>query len=1126
MKHQLLVVALLASASLQANTVIDTWNDLHGATNGMTLTTLNTVGVGGVGFLSKYEQTGSGVPVLRTNDLTVPLTHYVTGQTSYTQHWSVAAVTTSSGAARRTQTRTTPAFNLPIWFSFIAGMMTTNADVALTFNGVFNGSGVANNGTVGMRVGLGNYATARCRGALGVGPLAISSGPADLTTINNGVNGMVTTNNFVPPPPAAGTAGLVLGLIDYDPATGYPRVQIWWNPDVRDAASLPAPTLSFVDPTYQVVPTSVTCIGEQVNRSAAPATQNEVIDNVKVSDEANGFDIVYLNAPLPVPIITIATTTPGSDVGPTNVVFTVTANRPPLTAVTIPYTYSGVATNGYVPYSSPASYYYADYSDPNFNADTLTSSITLAAGQTNTAITLYVTDNGVPKAVESVGVNLTPAADNSYLLGVGSASTVIVPANTANVSVQYMFVNNFTPQIWDTNITATPVNAAGVGSGWSSAYNNTGYGAYDYPAPNSCLAAPSSSTATNTESAALAAGSFISCDLGPIAGRTLTLTNLEFMSLYGNYLNQNPLATGAVVFVRSSLDNFATDLGSFPMVPAETLFPNGGWYTNVIPLGSQFASVPSVVEFRLYVYDDTVSTGQVGVRLGNLFFSGGTAPLPAGIDQVTVAATANSAALGGASGQFTISRVGDASNPLTVSYTMAGTASNGVDYVLLPGSATIPAGQSNVVVTLTPLPPAAGEPPPVPSQTATLNLVAGSTYGVLSPAADTVTIGPRGGLATWYFNEANNGAVALNAAAVPLLTSADVQALNATAGWGLGPFGANNGGGVGNGYATTQWRSAPSTVFMNGNYWSTNEPQTVAQGAYFSFSVGAVSGYAITLTNFTGWAEMAPTVGQTNWAVLRSSLDNFTSDLGTITIPANSVANSFAQWSVPLNVANWPAAVEFRVYVWGTRVNGGDIFRLDDVTLLGSATTASSVTTVSVTGTANATEPATPGGFTLTRTGDPSSPLTVNYSLGGSARDGLDYAYLSGLATFPAGITNLSIPVVGIPNTNPPTTDYVTLTILTNATCFPGLPVSGVVSIATVTAPFITSYLFDFGLSTVTINFSAAATDTTTTVHLQSSATVTGPYADDNSAVITGASGVFQATTALAGSSRFYRIRR
>jgi Bacterial Ig domain/Calx-beta domain len=52
---------------------------------------------------------------------------------------------------------------------------------------------------------------------------------------------------------------------------------------------------------------------------------------------------------------------------------------------------------------------------------------------------------------------------------------------------------------------------------------------------------------------------------------------------------------------------------------------------------------------------------------------------------------------------FLVRRVGDTNNDLTVSYDIGGTASNGVDYVALPGNVTIPAGQRFALITVIPL---------------------------------------------------------------------------------------------------------------------------------------------------------------------------------------------------------------------------------------------------------------------------------------------------------------------------------------------------------------------------------------------------------------------------------------
>ena len=52
---------------------------------------------------------------------------------------------------------------------------------------------------------------------------------------------------------------------------------------------------------------------------------------------------------------------------------------------------------------------------------------------------------------------------------------------------------------------------------------------------------------------------------------------------------------------------------------------------------------------------------------------------------------------------FTVHRFGITNNDLTVNYDVGGTASNGVDYVALPGYATIPAGGRDALITVVPI---------------------------------------------------------------------------------------------------------------------------------------------------------------------------------------------------------------------------------------------------------------------------------------------------------------------------------------------------------------------------------------------------------------------------------------
>ena len=75
-------------------------------------------------------------------------------------------------------------------------------------------------------------------------------------------------------------------------------------------------------------------------------------------------------------------------------------------------------------------------------------------------------------------------------------------------------------------------------------------------------------------------------------------------------------------------------------------------------------------------------------------------------DRSTVSIVANdpdASETAGNPGQFTISRTAPTTTALTVSLTISGTATNGIDYTTIPTTATIPAGQSSVTINVTPI---------------------------------------------------------------------------------------------------------------------------------------------------------------------------------------------------------------------------------------------------------------------------------------------------------------------------------------------------------------------------------------------------------------------------------------
>jgi Calx-beta domain-containing protein len=85
---------------------------------------------------------------------------------------------------------------------------------------------------------------------------------------------------------------------------------------------------------------------------------------------------------------------------------------------------------------------------------------------------------------------------------------------------------------------------------------------------------------------------------------------------------------------------------------------------------------------------------------------------------------------------FDIRREVSTDQPLTVIYTLTGTATNGIDYVTDPLTAIIPAGETNVIVVITPIDDLHSDP----AETVILTLVGTADYNTGSPTAATGTI--------------------------------------------------------------------------------------------------------------------------------------------------------------------------------------------------------------------------------------------------------------------------------------------------------------------------------------------------------------------------------------------------
>src|SRR6185369_10460927 len=75
-----------------------------------------------------------------------------------------------------------------------------------------------------------------------------------------------------------------------------------------------------------------------------------------------------------------------------------------------------------------------------------------------------------------------------------------------------------------------------------------------------------------------------------------------------------------------------------------------------------------------------------------------------------------------------------------------------------------------------------------------------------------------------------------------------------------------------------------------------------------------------------------------------------------------------------------------------------------------------------------------PGVFTISRNGGTVGSLTVNYSLGGSAANGSDYAALSGSVIIPNGAASATVTISPVDDSLVEATETVTLTLSSTAT--------------------------------------------------------------------------------------------
>ncbi len=188
-----------------------------------------------------------------------------------------------------------------------------------------------------------------------------------------------------------------------------------------------------------------------------------------------------------------------------------------------------------------------------------------------------------------------------------------------------------------------------------------------------------------------------------------------------------------------------------------------------------------------------------------------------------------------------------------------------------------------------------------------------------------------------------------------------------------------------------------------------------------SFGVaGALADPTMTISTSTG------TVVATN--------DNWGTAVGSTAASATTLAAAFTQAGAFLLTAGTKDAAvladfapgSYTVQVSGVgNTTGVALVEVYDVTPTGPATVSVAATKSSADETG-----ANPGEFTITRTGDTLSALTVRYAMSGTASNAFDYANLAGSVVIPSGSSSVKIALTPLPDTETESTETATLTLL------------------------------------------------------------------------------------------------
>jgi Calx-beta domain len=442
-------------------------------------------------------------------------------------------------------------------------------------------------------------------------------------------------------------------------------------------------------------------------------------------------------------------------------------------------------------------------------------------------------------------------------------------------------------------------------------------------------------------------------------------------------------------------------------------------------------------------------------------------------ETVSIAATDPAAAEPSNTGTFTVTRTGGGTaTPLTVSYTVAGSATPGGDYTALPGSVTIPTGRASVTMVVTPVDDDAIES----TESVAVTLAASTAYIVGSSSSATVDISSDDTLPTVSVTATDPAAAEPSATGTFTVartgrTTASLSVTYTVAGTAT----------AGTDYTTLTGTLTIAAGTTSGRITVTpidntalELPETVIVTLQAStrYTIGTPSTATVTITD----DDVVPTVTVTATdaaAAEPSSTGTFTlartgstTTALTVNFALGGTATSGSDYSAPPASPLTIPAGATSATITVTPIDDSVVESAETVVAtlmagtgyeIGTPSTATVTisddepvepeVTIAATD-ATAAEPANSGVFTVTRTGSTTAPLDVFYTVTGAATNGTDYTVLAGSVTIPAGQSSATITVGPIDDTDVESDETVILTLDDVAGYSVGTPSAATVTIA------------------------------------------------------------------------------